>query len=186
MRRMGRRSWWSAAAGAALVLTAATAAPAVAGPAGAAKAGGTAPLLSGGLDAGQRQMVRQFGAAAIDNQTALSVFRSWILRQPGLARSGYVGTIDDLAHKATTVMWYGPRTPLLAAIIREGARRGIRVSVQARKYSLQQINAASAAIWKQAAEGKWAGFKVTGVAGVAAADNGITVYGTYTAVPAAE
>jgi hypothetical protein len=94
--------------------------------------------------------------------------------------------IDDLARKATTVMWYGPRTPLLAAIIKTGSERGIKVSVQARKYSLEQIYAAEAAVRRQAAAGKWAGFKIAAIVGITAANTGLTIDGTYTAIPAAK
>jgi hypothetical protein len=142
--------------------------------------------MSGASGPDSSAFIKSVGAGVIRNQNDLSVFRSWIIGQPGFARSGYVGSIDDLAHKATTVMWYGRRTPLLAAIINEGARRGIAVSVQQRKYSLQQIDAATNAIWLQAAQGKWAGFKISAIAGVAASEDGITVTGTYTAAPAAQ
>jgi hypothetical protein len=164
----------------------------MAAPAGAATARGTlprsaatVPSASGrsGPDAGE--FVKDVGTTVIRNQGALSTFRAWMIGQPGFARSGYVGSIDNLARKAMTIMWYGPRTPLLAAILQEGARRGIAVTIQHRKYSLQQIEATTAAILKQAAAGKWAGFKISAIAGVSAADDGIIVDGTYTAVPAA-
>jgi hypothetical protein len=131
------------------------------------------------------EFVKTVGAGVIRNQAAIEAFRVWMFGQPGFAGSGYVGSIDHLAQKATTIMWYGPRTALLKAIIREGQRRGISVTVQHRTYSLQQIKAAIAAIWKQAAEGKWAGFHVSAIGGVTAAETGLTVEGTYTAVPAA-
>lgn len=154
-------------------------------PLGAAQAqtAGKIPAAANGNDPVISRFVKQVGAKAIRNQNTLSLFRAWMLRQPGFARSGYVGSIDDLARKATTIMWHGPRTHLLTAIIREGARRGIAVHIQQRRYSLQQINAATAAIWKQAAAGGWAGFKVSAIAGISAANGGITVEGTYTAVP---
>ena len=154
-------------------------------PLGAAQAQttGKVPAAAHGNDPVISRFIKQVGAAAIRNQNALSLFRGWMFTQPGFARSGYVGTIDDLARKATTIMWYGPRTHLLTAIIREGARRGIAVSIQHRRYSLQQINAATAAIWQQAAAGSWAGFKVSAIAGISATQDGITVEGTYTAVP---
>ncbi len=148
-----------------------------------AQTAGKAAPAGHGNDPVISRFIKQVGAAAIRNQNTLSLFRGWMLRQPGFARSGYVGSIDNLARKATTIMWYGARTRLLTAIIREGARRGIPVHVQHRKYSLQQINAATAAIWKQAAAGRWAGFKVSAIAGIAASYDGITVDGTYTAVP---
>lgn len=116
---------------------------------------------------------------SIDNQEALSTYRTWMSGQPGYA-TGYVGAIDDLAHKATTILWYGPRTAALTAIVQEGQRRGISVSVQQRSHSLQQIDSAFARIWAQAAAGEWAGFSISALAGVGATDDGITVYGTYT------
>jgi hypothetical protein len=155
-------------------------------PAAQAQPAGKAPVAAPGTDPVLSRFIKQAGPAAIRNQNALSLFRAWMLRQPGFARSGYVGTIDDLAHRSTTVMWYGPRTHLLTAIIREGARRGIAVHVQHRTYSLRQLNAATAAVWKQAAEGRWAGFKISSIARISAANTGITVDGTYTAVPPAQ
>jgi hypothetical protein len=148
-----------------------------------AQTAGRAPAATRGNDPVVTQFIRQVGATAIRSQNSLSLFRGWMFRQPGFARSGYVGSIDNLARKATRIMWYGPRTHLLTAIIAEGARRGITVRVQHRRYSLQQINAASAAIFRQAAAGQWAGFKVSAVAGLSATQQGITVEGTYTAVP---
>lgn len=83
-------------------------------------------------------------------------------------------------------MWYGPRTPLLSALIDEGLRRGIAVSIQPRQHSLRQIAAAVDAIWQQQAEGQWAGFAISTIAAVGAVDDGITVNGTYTTVAATE
>ncbi|HEX6499846.1 MAG TPA: hypothetical protein VF054_12555 [Micromonosporaceae bacterium] len=87
---------------------------------------------------------------------------------------------------AITIMWYGPRTPLLSALIDEGLRRGIAVSIQPRQHSLRQIAAAVDAIWQQQAEGQWAGFAISTIAAVGAVDDGITVNGTYTTVAATE
>jgi hypothetical protein len=153
--------------------------------AGAQAQTGKGPSAPGGNDPVIAHFVKEAGPAAIRNQNALSDLRAWLMAQPGFAHSGYVGSIDNLAHRAMTVMWYGPRTPLLTALIREGARRGIAVGVQHRKYSLQRLRAASAAIWKQAADGQWAGFRVSAIAAVSAKDTGLTVEGTYTSVPAA-
>ena len=171
-------------AAAGIALAVATAVLASAASATAQRTGAPSALRTGGPGTGA--FVNSVGAGIIRNQDALSVFRAWMIGQPGFASSGYVGSIDDLAHKATTVMWYGPRTPLLTSIIKEGTLRGLTVAVQHRKYSLPQIDAATSAIWQQAAQGKWAGFKISTIAGVAASDNGITVTGTYTAAPAAQ
>jgi hypothetical protein len=133
----------------------------------------------------ESQFIKQVGMKSIVNQDELSDLLGWLMARPGFVGSGYVGSMVDLAHKSMTIMWHGSRTPLLAAFIREGARRGIPVYVQHRRYSLQQIHAGMAAIWKQAAEGRWAGFQVSAIAGVAAVENGLTVYGRYTSLPAA-
>jgi len=109
-----------------------------------------------------------------------------MIDQPGFADSGYVGAIDDLPNKATAIMWYGPRTDFLSAAVKEGERRGIAVSVQQRNHSLPQLDAAVDAIWQQAAAGTWAGFTITAIASVGATDDGITVSGTYTEVPATQ
>jgi hypothetical protein len=148
--------------------------------------GGPAGTPNGSGDAVAQAFVRTVGAAVIDNQEALSTYRAWMIGQAGFADSGYVGSVDDLQHKATTILWAGPRTALMSAILREGARRGITVSVQQRNHSRQQLNAAVNAIWQQSASGAWAGFTISGISAVGATDDGLTVYGTYTAVPAAQ
>jgi hypothetical protein len=157
-----------------MTATSAGAAPAVAKPVARADS----PVV--------RAFVKAVGAQVIRNQNALSLYRAWMLTQPGFARSGYVGSIDHLARKATTIMWAGPRTQLLAAIIAEGQRRGIKVSVQHRAQSLRQLSAAIAAIRRQAARGDWRGFTISAIAAVGAKDTGLTVRGTYTGVPARE
>src|SRR4051812_18024690 len=54
-----------------------------------------------------QEFVQNVGPQTIDNQEALSAFRGWLADQPGVAGSGYVGMIDNLANKATIIMWYG-------------------------------------------------------------------------------
>lgn len=131
-----------------------------------------------------QQFVKSVGINEIRNQNVLEAFRAWIFTRPGFSHSGYVGSIDELPRKSTVLMWYGTRTPFLSAVLREGRRRGIHVSIQHRSYSLQQIHAAIAAVWKQSAEGMWAGFKISAIVGVSPTDSGITVEGTYTGLPA--
>lgn len=136
---------------------------------------------SGPNDSAAQQFVRTVGARVVDNQEALSTFRAWMIGRPGFAGSGYVGSVDDLQGKATTILWAGPPTALLSAIQAEGARRGITVTVGQRDHSLAQIDAAVDAIWQQAAAGGWSGFAISAIAAVGATDDGLTVYGTYTA-----
>jgi hypothetical protein len=153
---------------------------------------GTGQALAGGRPADKNAslfaaMIRESGGATdVRNQDALSQFRAWMFKQPGFATSGYVGTIDNLAHKGMTVMWYGPSTPLLKSIMAEGARRGITIGVQHRTYSLQQLKTAAQSVFQQAAAGKWAGFKVSAVEALSATNGGITIDGTYTSAPSTE
>jgi hypothetical protein len=132
-----------------------------------------------------QSVVDHVDATTIANQNDLSALRAWMIAQPGFAGSGYVGAVDDLANRATAILWYGPRTPLLTATIVEGARRGLKVTVQTRSHSLQQLDAAANQIWAQAAAGLWAGFTISTIDEVGAVDNGLTVNGSYTSVPAA-
>jgi V8-like Glu-specific endopeptidase len=154
-----------------------------AGAASASQAAGK-PGASG-HDPAISRFIASVGPAAIRNQDALSRFRAWMLGQSGFATSGYIGSVDDLAHKATTLMWSGPATPFLRAVIAQGARQGIKVSVQHRKHSLRQLEGAAQATWHQAAAGQWSGLKVSGIVVVSPGYDGIIVNGTYTQVPAA-
>jgi hypothetical protein len=157
----------------------------------AAGASGASASQAAGKPAasGNDQVISRFiasvGSAAIRNQDALSRFRAWMLGQPGYATSGYIGSIDDLPHKATTLLWSGPVTPFLRAVITQGAREGIKVSVRHRTYSLRQLESAARTAWHQAAAGQWSGFTISGVVVVSPSYDGIIVNGTYTRVPAA-
>jgi hypothetical protein len=183
-----RRRMWSLALASVVALTLTTVTVQIGASAASAAVGKGVAKATGqpgsGADPITRAFAQSVGAPVINNQEALSTFRAWMATQPGFAGSGYVGSIDDLPHKATTIMWYGARTPLLSAILAEGERRGIAVSVQPRSYSLQQLSAAAAAIWQQAAAGDWAGFQISAIAAVGSADDGITVEGTYTSAAA--
>lgn len=137
-------------------------------------------------DSVTQAFINDVGPTVIDNQDALSTYRSWMIEQDGFADSGYVGSIDDLQNKATVILWAGPRTALLKAILAEGRRRGITVTVRKRSNSLEQIDTAVDAIWQQAAAGDWAGFHISTIEAVGATDNGLVVNGTYTSIPASD
>ncbi len=157
-------------------------------PAVSATAGPAAPAgrpAASRYNAVASAFIAQVGPAVIRNQDALSRFRGWMIGQAGFASSGYIGSVDDLPHKATTLLWSGPGTPFLRAVIAEGARRGVKVSVQHRRYSLRQLNTAARTAWHQAAAGQWNGFRVSGVVVISASYDGIIVDGMYTRTPAA-
>jgi hypothetical protein len=107
-----------------------------------------------------------------------------MLGQPGFAASGYIGSVDDLAHKATTLLWSGPATPFLRAVITQGARQGIKVSVRHRTYSLRQLQTAALTAWHRGRTGQWSGFTMSSVVIVSPDYDGIIVNGTYTKTPA--
>jgi hypothetical protein len=134
--------------------------------------------------AGNDSVVSRFaasvGAAVIDNQDAISRFRGWMLGQPGYATSGYIGSIDDLPHKATTLLWSGPSSPFLQEVIAHGAQEGIKVSVRHRTYSARQLQTAALTAWHQGGTGQLSGFAVSSVVIVSPDYDGITVNGTYT------
>ena len=47
--------------------------------------------------------------------------KSWIVTQPGWDATGYVESVNDSAHLATTILWAGPRTGFLDALREMGA-----------------------------------------------------------------
>lgn len=167
---------------------------ATAGTAGAVDTGGKTTTVKTTAKPGPRGAASGFsvidgyakkqGKTFINNQTALESYKGWITSRPGLGASGYIESVDDVAHKATQLLWSGPATPLQRTILAEGVRRGIAVTVQHRTYSLKQLKAAVAATVQSAAHGGWSGFHITDIAAVTADFDGITVNGHYTSASA--
>lgn len=123
--------------------------------------------------------IKEKGAAYVQNQEALQEFKGWILKQSGIESSGFVESVNDADHKATTLLWKG-KSQLQSTIAAEGTKRGISVSIQQRKYSFKQIEKAAARVLKDDAAGKWKGFSVASIAGISADYDGIVVQGSFT------
>jgi hypothetical protein len=107
-------------------------------------------------------------------QAKLMDFKTWLIARPGLAASGYVESVNYPATMSTTLLWHGDEA-LQPALVAEGARRGITVTIQPRRYGLPQLKAAMRAV----AARTWNGFAVSGISGLRADYDGITVEGAY-------
>ncbi len=57
-------------------------------------------------------------------QDRLIEFKLWIISRPGIDASGYIESVNDSAHLATTLLWHGD-SPLQDSIAAEGKSRGI-------------------------------------------------------------
>lgn len=106
-------------------------------------------------------------------QLKLTDFKTWLISQAGLETSGYIESVNDAKAQSTTLLWKG-RSPLQRKAIAEGAKRGITVTVEQRKYGRDELKrAALAAFHSVSAPGMPT---VTSVAGITADFDGITVY----------
>jgi hypothetical protein len=146
---------------------------------GPAEASPNAPAATGYSNV-EQTFVDQVGTAFLNNQTVLQKFKGWLIAQPRLAESGYVGSVDDPAAKSTALLWYGAPTGFQAELLAKAKSMGITASVRQRKYSLTQINDAVAQIWAQSHTSAWSGFQISGIAAIAADYDGIVVDGVYT------
>jgi hypothetical protein len=175
MHRSGKRiRKLLGAALAGVAALAVVAAPAQAAPQPSEVPGKTSVPGESAIDAFIQQMGRDF----VSRQSDLDAFKSWILTRPGIAQSGYIESVNDPSTKSTTLLWHGDTT-LQKSIVREGARRGIAVTIKQRRYGLKEIDAAIAATWRSAEQGAWQGFKISHIVGVDADYDGIVVWGEY-------
>ena len=69
--------------------------------------------------------------------------KGWITTLPGIEGSGYIASVNDSAHLSTTLLWHGPENAIQRAIVAEGQRRGITVTIRQRKFSSAQLMAAA-------------------------------------------
>ncbi|MBF4572476.1 hypothetical protein ITJ64_08100 [Herbiconiux sp. VKM Ac-1786] len=89
--------------------------------------------------------IAEVGQEFIDNQRILGELKGWILEQPGVEQSGYIDQVNDAAHPATRLLWFGD-DPLKAAVLDQARARGITASVEQRPQPLSVINSIAARI----------------------------------------
>ena len=76
-----------------------------------------------------------------------------------------------------TLLWHGPATPLLQAIIADGQGRGLTVKVEYRKYGISDLEAAASAAYSEAA--RIPGYRIAAIGALTANYDGIQIYGYY-------
>jgi len=119
-----------------------------------------------------------------DNQVVLLDFNTRLKSLPGVDRAGYVGSVDDVAGRSTTVYWHG--APALLDRLRPLASQlGIGLKVAAWPYDAAQIAAMSRKLLHAARTGAIAGFTGSAVVGFDPATPGLELEGSYTARPGA-
>ncbi len=112
------------------------------------------------------------------NQGRIMRFNTWIREDnPGIDASGYLASVDDAPHLTVTLLWHGPATPLLRAIMADGQSLGLTVKVEYRKYGASDLDAATAAAYREAA--KIPGYRIAAVDALAADYDGIQIEGYY-------
>lgn len=126
------------------------------------------------------RFISEAGPQFLTNQGDLNSFFDWIREQPGIAESGYLGGINDVPNRSTKLMWKGD-SALQQLAVAEGSRRGIAVTVQPRKYSLDELEDAAGKILDSADEPEWKGFKISSVTALGADFDGLEINGEYSA-----
>ncbi|WP_436531948.1 hypothetical protein [Actinoplanes sp. HUAS TT8] len=119
-----------------------------------------------------------------DGQNSLSELREWIRSRPGIDSSGYIESVNDAGTRSTTLLWHGPADDLQQQIRDEAARRGIAVTVQQRRYTVADLNAALKKLDGRSGRGAFANFTIYSSAGLSADFDGVTVSGEYRKPPA--
>lgn len=99
------------------------------------------------------------------------------MRQPGIADSGYVESVNNAATGSTILLWHGI-SPLQQTIIDYGAKIGVAVTIQPRDYDRATLEAAAKdALTKP---DQISGFKITAAVAVSAEYDGVIIEGTAT------
>jgi len=118
-------------------------------------------------------------------QELLSDLNYWIGALPGIKSSGYVTSIDDPEAGSTILVWHGPPDQIQRKIIDEARRRHIPISIQQRKYSMDDLErAANQLAAVDSGTGEFQNFKVSGVGSFSIDFDGVTVIGEYIHPPA--
>jgi hypothetical protein len=113
-------------------------------------------------------------------QELLSGLGAWIDAQPGITTSGYVTSIDDPDAGSTILVWHGPPDDMQRQIVDEARRRHIPVSIQQRKYSMDDLERAVTQLNAiDSGTGVFQNFTVSAVGSLAIDFDGVTVLGDY-------
>jgi hypothetical protein len=116
------------------------------------------------------------------NQEVLMGFKSWLIEVPGIFGAGFVESANYAESKSTTLLWTGTST-LQGAVIAEGARRGITVTIKPVKYSRRQLQDGVDKLWASASSPAWDGFVITSVTATDLNQDGLAVQGHYRSAP---
>jgi hypothetical protein len=124
-------------------------------------------------------------AALWHRQDLLSDLRSWIENRPGIKSSGYVTNINDPDAGSTILVWHGPPDRIQRQIMDEAHRRHIPISIQQRKYSMEDLERASDQIFAIGSDtGEFRNFKVSTATSFSIDFDGVIVIGEYIHPPA--
>ncbi|BCJ64813.1 hypothetical protein Prubr_18340 [Polymorphospora rubra] len=121
-----------------------------------------------------------FLAAPDARQDLLMDLKSWIITQPGIEDSGYVESVNDSARLSTTLLWHGPANELQHAILAEGKRRGITVTIKQRKFSRAKLLDAASTAADSAGRGAFKDYKINSIVALDPNIDGIVVRGGQT------
>jgi hypothetical protein len=122
--------------------------------------------------------VADVGQDFIDNQRTLGELKSWILAQPGVEASGYIDQVNDAAHLATRLLWYGDDS-LKEAALQQAKALGVTATVEQRPQPLSEIKAAAQRIAASSEQLAASGFTLSSVVGVQADTSEIQVEGEF-------
>jgi hypothetical protein len=133
------------------------------------------PTISTSADASDRLV----SADQIARQERLMALKSWIITQPGVEDSGYVESVNDVAHLATTILWHGAATPFQRAIVAQAKTRGIAVTVKQRKFGRSELLKAAESASRTSGKGALAGFDMTSISTLDPDFDGVVIRGNY-------
>jgi hypothetical protein len=119
-------------------------------------------------------------------QDQLADLRAWIEALPDIKASGYITNINNRpVDGSTTVVWHGPPDRVQRQIIDEAHRRRIPISVQQRKYTMNDLEQAANQIYDiGSGNAEFHNFKVSAVGSFDIDFDGVTVIGDYIRPPA--
>jgi hypothetical protein len=119
------------------------------------------------------------------NQDRLSDMRDWTETLPGVKNSGYITLINEATTASTILVWHGPSDPVQRQIMDEARRRSIPISIQQRKYSIDDLErAANQLLTIESGTGVFGNFDHDAIGTLSIDFDGVTVEGDYINAPA--